>query len=387
MEAAAEEEKVFVGVPAVKEKEEKVSVAVPAVKEEKVFVAVPAEPRAGQSTLLWVLAHLYSSRATTIVVTHVHVPPQMIPIMGVKFHVSKMSADQVRLFRMAERQQVEEMLDDYIHRCSEIKVKCEKLVIENEDVASGLVELIRLHGITKLVIAAAADKQYSKKLNKPVSKTATEMMQRADPSCKIWFVCKEKLICVRDKEVQIAPSAAAVGQEVARLPFDQKEGNIKMEMGLDDEVEEARKALAELMSRALKESCRRQKADEEAAAYLQKAKVYEELYLEEVRKREELEAALARADREIAQLRRAFGQRNTPTEGPQHVMPTRSSSILAQHTVFLGDDAKKSDLGPEGWQPAEPVNGGRELEALLSHRRIRKGIPLSPSSVIPSPPP
>jgi hypothetical protein len=41
-------------------------------------------------------------------------------------------------------------------------VKCEKLVIENEDVASGLVELIRLHGITKLVIAAAADKQYSK---------------------------------------------------------------------------------------------------------------------------------------------------------------------------------------------------------------------------------
>jgi hypothetical protein len=42
--------------------------------------------------------------------------------VGVKFHVSKMSADQVRLFRMAERQQVEEMLDDYIHRCSEIKV-------------------------------------------------------------------------------------------------------------------------------------------------------------------------------------------------------------------------------------------------------------------------
>jgi hypothetical protein len=41
-------------------------------------------------------------------------------------------------------------------------VKCEKLVIENEDVASGLVELIRLHGITKLVIAAAPDKQYSK---------------------------------------------------------------------------------------------------------------------------------------------------------------------------------------------------------------------------------
>ncbi|KAM0852733.1 hypothetical protein ACQ4PT_051557 [Festuca glaucescens] len=352
MEPAVKEAKVSVAEPAVKE--EKVSVAVPAVKkkDEKVFVAVPAEPRAGQSTLLWALAHLYSSRATTIVLTHVHVPPQMIPIMGVKFHVSKMSADQVRLFRMAERQQVEEMLDDYIHRCSEIKVKCEKLVIENEDVASGLVELIRLHGITKLVIAAAADKQYSKKLNKPVSKTATEIMQRADPSCKIWFVCKEKLICVRDKEVQIAPSAA-VGQEVARLPFHHKEDDIKMEMGFDHELEEARKALDDLMSRALKESCRRQKADEEVAASLQKAKVYEELYLEEVRKREDLEAALARADREIAQLRRAFGQRNTPREGPQHATPMRSSS-MAQHTIVVAYNAKKSDLGPAGWQPAEP---------------------------------
>ncbi|KAM0877719.1 hypothetical protein ACQ4PT_035309 [Festuca glaucescens] len=201
----------------------------------------------------------------------------MIPIMGVKFHVSKMSADQVRLFRMAERQQAEEMLDDYIHRCSEIKVKCEKLVIENEDVASGLVELIRLHGTTKLVIAAAADKHYSKKLNRPVSKIATEMMQRADPSCKIWFVCKEKLICTRDKEVQIAPPAVAapllptVGQEVPRLPFHQKENVIEMEMGFDHELEEARKAVEELMSRALKESFRRQKADEEVAASLQKA--------------------------------------------------------------------------------------------------------------------
>jgi hypothetical protein len=160
-----------------------------------------------------------------------------------------------------------------------------------------------------------------------------------------------------------------------------------MEMWLDDEVEEARKALAELMSRALKESCRRQKADEEVAAYLQKvssypeigpepiknfsarhggkeniqtiaivlfffsdselnfkllqAKVYEELYLEEVRKREELEAALARADREIAQLRRAFGRPNTPTEGPQHATPTRSAT-------------KSDSRGAAGWQPAEP---------------------------------
>lgn len=43
-----------------------------------------------------------------------------------------------------------------------------------------------------------------------------------------------------------------------------------MELGFDDELEEARKAVEELMRRAQKESCRRQKAEEEMAASLHK---------------------------------------------------------------------------------------------------------------------
>jgi len=120
-------------------------------------------------------------------------------------------------------------------------------------------------------------------------------------------------------------------------------------MGFDYELEEARKAVEELMSRALKESWRRRKAEGEVAASLQKAKSYEELYLEEVKKREELEAALGRADREIAQLRQASGRRNTSAEAT----PT-SSTILGKHTVVIGDEATKSDLGKAAWQPAEP---------------------------------
>ncbi|KAM3403222.1 hypothetical protein ACQJBY_006765 [Aegilops geniculata] len=281
-----------------------------AVEEEKVFVAVPAEPRAGQSTLSWALRHLYGGAGTTVVVMHVHVPPQMIPIMGVKFHADKLSPESVRVFRRAERERTDEMLDDYIHQCSQIKVKSEKLVIEKEDAASGLVELIRLHGITKLVIAAAADKHYSRKLDKPVSKTATEIMERADPSCKIWFVCKEQLVCTRDKEVQIAPLLPNPGHEAQHLQSPQEEDGTEMDPSFDDELEEARKAVEELMRRALKESRRRQKAEEEMATSLQKAQEHEQLYLEEVKKREELEAALARADREIARLRQAIQQKH-----------------------------------------------------------------------------
>lgn len=42
--------------------------------------------------------------------------------MGVKFHASKLSPEPVRLFRRAERERADEMLDDYIHQCSQIKV-------------------------------------------------------------------------------------------------------------------------------------------------------------------------------------------------------------------------------------------------------------------------
>jgi K+-sensing histidine kinase KdpD len=42
------------------------------------------------------------------------------------------------------------------------QVKCEKLVIENADVAGGIVELVSKHSITKLVMGAAADKHYSR---------------------------------------------------------------------------------------------------------------------------------------------------------------------------------------------------------------------------------
>ncbi|KAM0877720.1 hypothetical protein ACQ4PT_035310 [Festuca glaucescens] len=316
--------------------------AATAEEKKKVFVVVPAEPRAGRSTLSWALGNLCGDRATTVVVTHVHVPPQMIPVMGAKFHSSKLHPEQVSSFRMMEREKADKMLDEYFHQCWKMKVKCEKLLIEKEDAASGLIELIRLHGITDLVVSAAADRHYSRKLDKPMCMTAAAVMQRADPSCKIWFVCKEQLICIRDTEAEISPSAVTEplllnpGHEVLHLSTNQEEDvDIEIELGFYDELREARRAAEDLMNRALKESRRRQKADEEVVSSHQKAKECEELYLEEVKKREELEAALARAEAEIYELRQAI-QRKTTKEEPQEATTTRST-ILGQPGIVSGE--------------------------------------------------
>uniref|UniRef100_A0ACD5TIM2 Uncharacterized protein n=1 Tax=Avena sativa TaxID=4498 RepID=A0ACD5TIM2_AVESA len=340
----------------------------------KVFVVVPSEPRAGRSTLSWALGHFCGggATATTVVVTHVHVPPQMIPVMGAKFHASKLSPEQVSSFRMMEREKAEKMLDDYVDQCSKLKVKCETLVIEKEDVASGLLEIIGLHGITELVVAAAADRQYSRKLDRPMCRTAAAVMQRADPSCKIWFVCKEQLICTRDTEVETpsAPTAPLLlpnpDHEVLRVSTSQEEDDddgIEIELGFYDELGEARRAAEDLMNRALQESRRRQIADEELASSLHKAEVHKELYLQEVKKREELEAALVRAEREISELRQAI-QRIAAEEEPQEREATATRSMV---------------LGQPGIVSVEP-------EAVLCHCQCQRKLAASssPSSAIPS---
>ncbi|CAN6300209.1 unnamed protein product [Urochloa humidicola] len=48
--------------------------------EEKVFVAVPGQPKSGRSLLAWALRHVAAVAGAAVVVAHVHVPAQMIPM-------------------------------------------------------------------------------------------------------------------------------------------------------------------------------------------------------------------------------------------------------------------------------------------------------------------
>lgn len=42
--------------------------------------------------------------------------------VGVKFHYSKLSPEQVKLFRRIEHEKVDKQLDGYVHQCSKMKV-------------------------------------------------------------------------------------------------------------------------------------------------------------------------------------------------------------------------------------------------------------------------
>ncbi|KAJ3706769.1 hypothetical protein LUZ61_010474 [Rhynchospora tenuis] len=170
--------------------------AQPSGDEGKVYVVVSDDINEGKSTLAWTIQN-FPRDSMNIVVTHVHVPAQTIPFMGTKFHVNNLQEQEVKAYRRLERERMEANLNQYIKECSKLKVTAEKLVMEMNDISEGILALIHLHGVTRLVMGAAADKHYSRKMKTPKSKKANMVMDKADPFCKIWFVCKGALICTR----------------------------------------------------------------------------------------------------------------------------------------------------------------------------------------------
>ncbi|CAL5025998.1 unnamed protein product [Urochloa decumbens] len=202
----------------------------PIIVEDKIFVAVPEEFKHGKSTLLWALQNLAkdSSRSSRIVIAHVHTPAEMITMgLGANVHYSTMRPQELHAYRQHEREKMKR-LNEYVLICRRLKVNCDKEDIQNDDIAKGIIELIALHGITKLVVGAASDKNYSKTMKAPTSKTALKIMEGAASSCKIWFTCKGSLIFTREakEEVPAVPSSSPAATNTAPPP----EFNISSQM-------------------------------------------------------------------------------------------------------------------------------------------------------------
>ncbi|KAL0927180.1 hypothetical protein M5K25_001343 [Dendrobium thyrsiflorum] len=331
----------------------------PALESEAVYVALGKEFKEGKATLLWTLQNF----RRPIVIIHVHRPPKMIPILGAKFPASQLKEQEVIAFRQLDREKMNKSLDNYLLVCSELKIKAEKIVIEADAVAKGLIEFIAQQGITKLVMGAAADKHYSKKMKAPRSKTATIVRQQADPSCCIWFVCKGSFICTRKTDIssglsdspesipslvhsstsipihkkrslQTEYSSSCSGydevlstSDFQSLPKDEESSvffhslhesdkdfnfssphneleDVDFDVELYQKLQEALSEAENLKHEVYKESLMRQRAERTVIEAIQRAKVSENLYAEELNLRKEVDETLKRAKLEIEMLKK-----------------------------------------------------------------------------------
>ncbi|XP_021313797.1 U-box domain-containing protein 33 isoform X2 [Sorghum bicolor] len=118
--------------------------------------------------------------------------------VGAWVPVSQLAEEEVAAYRQLEEERIAKVLDDLLAICQSQKVNASKIIIASDDIARGLVQLVDDHGVTELVMGAASDRAYGRKMRAPRSKKALTVQQKANPSCRIWFVCRGNLICTRD---------------------------------------------------------------------------------------------------------------------------------------------------------------------------------------------
>lgn len=166
--------------------------------EETIFVAVGKNVEKNKTTVFWALQNFAGKKISLL---HVHKPLHVFAFKESKGAVNglKQHADKIQVF------------DQYLLLLSQAGVQGDSVWIEKDNVEDGIVEVITQQNIRWLVMGAAADKHYSKKLLELKSKKAIFVCQQAPISCHIWFCCKGCLIYTRSgsenrSELEISPT-------------------------------------------------------------------------------------------------------------------------------------------------------------------------------------
>nr|GEX09981.1 U-box domain-containing protein kinase family protein [Tanacetum cinerariifolium] len=168
----------------------------------KVYVAVGKE--VNESVLRWAL---HNSGGAHIALLHVHQPADKIKLMGTKFPINQLDPNLVATQHEKDRQDMHKLLNKYKQICQKAGVCPEVHYIEMSSIEKGIVALILEHNVRRLVMGAAADKHYSRRMVDLRSRTAIYVRLQADPSCHIQFICKDKVIFTRQGRLDGTVSA------------------------------------------------------------------------------------------------------------------------------------------------------------------------------------
>ncbi|KAK7340261.1 hypothetical protein VNO77_20960 [Canavalia gladiata] len=178
----------------------------PGVFDDTIYVAVTKEVSESKLNLTWTI---HNSGGRRICILFVHVPETTISILGAKFSMSKLEEREVRARREIERQEMHGVLNEYLHICHRMGVQAEKLHIEMDNIEKGILELVSQRGIQKLVMGAASNKNYHKKMMELKSRKAIYVSKEAPAYCRIQFICKGHLIYTRDRSLDRVNAEAA----------------------------------------------------------------------------------------------------------------------------------------------------------------------------------
>ncbi|WOL14897.1 U-box domain-containing protein 33 [Canna indica] len=158
----------------------------------KVYVAVGRSPEKTLGLLRWTFRRF---GCREIGLLHVHHPSPLIPTLLGKIPAYQANEELVSSHRKMERETMTKILLRYMSYCHKAQVQASVIVTENEQIQSGIVDMVTLHGIRKLIMGSAPDNCFRLKGG---SSKAIFTARNAPPFCKIWFICKGRHIWTRE---------------------------------------------------------------------------------------------------------------------------------------------------------------------------------------------
>ncbi|KAL0428860.1 UNVERIFIED_CONTAM: U-box domain-containing protein 33 [Sesamum radiatum] len=305
----------------------------PPLKEDMMFVALGKDVKESETVLAWALKY---SRGMKVCLLHVHQPAQKLPMMGTKVPISLLEEHQVKAYHENERHEMNKIIGKYIRLCDQAGVQAEKVCIEMDSIEKGIVQLISKHGVNWLVMGAAANKCYSResKLN-GINPEGEPLRFQASPNTEAAQSLRSRPVAEGESQIKFPSST----QNYCRFRSDNlgmqllvpsnvsgglsprsslhPEGNSdwdglfmknssegSMNDELYDQLEHFVVEAESCRKEAYEESIRRKKAEKDVIDAIRRAKASEIMYTEELRRRRQIEEALARGKEESEKMKR-----------------------------------------------------------------------------------
>ncbi|EEC85093.1 hypothetical protein OsI_32462 [Oryza sativa Indica Group] len=154
----------------------------------KTYVSVGKDLKDGKANIQWAARKLQPQQGDVnklLVLLHVHQPADRIMSGLCKVPAKQLEEKELRAYRKIEKDDMNKLLEQYLSYCRAFpKVQAEKLVIEKNSVANGIVELIDQHHITKLVMGTSSfsveASQFADKGDSPRSSSGSSLSDKSE---------------------------------------------------------------------------------------------------------------------------------------------------------------------------------------------------------------
>lgn len=154
-----------------------------------VYVAVDDHGDSSMEALSWALKHAVTPSTTTVYLIHVFPEIKFIPTPLGKIPRSNINPEYVNMYLTQERGKRKLLLQKFIDLCVDSKVKVEVMLIEGDNIAKAIVDVVGDLNIRKLVIGTAKS-NLRKSGSGRRNAIADKVLKDAQESCDVKIICE-----------------------------------------------------------------------------------------------------------------------------------------------------------------------------------------------------